>query len=215
LPSLNGNEKVVALAGPRQCFGESAVLPSAFELIERIPEIKPDIILIETESPSRDTLEHIGVMNQTMPRPVVMFSQAGDSDTIRLTVKAGVATYVVDGSEIDRLKPVVDVAIARFEEHQALKQELSQERGLWLPINIGTDRVLHMAMARIVIENNWQDQDFIDKWVAKPWEVDSGQPGARYSNRRITYLPRAGRPSRVTATLATRSHGVRNRIKDS
>lgn len=103
----------------------AAVLPSAFELIERIEEIKPDIILIETESPSRDTLEHIGVMNQTMPRPVVMFSQDGDSDTIRSAVKAGVAAYVVDGFDIDRLRPVVDVAVARFEEHQALRQELA------------------------------------------------------------------------------------------
>ena len=103
----------------------AAVLPSALELIDRIEEIKPDIILIETESPSRDTLEHIGVMNQTMPRPVVMFSQDGDSGTIRSAVKAGVAAYVVDGFEIGRLKPVVDVAIARFEEHQALRQELA------------------------------------------------------------------------------------------
>ncbi len=104
----------------------AAVLPSAFELSERIQEIKPDIILIETESPSRDTLEHIGVMNQTMPRPVVMFSNDGDSETIRSAVKAGVAAYVVDGFEIDRLKPIVDVAIARFEEHQLLKQELAE-----------------------------------------------------------------------------------------
>ena len=51
---------------------------------------------------------------------------------------------------------------------------LAQGRGIWLPIIPGTDTVLHMALARIVIENNWQDQEFIDKWIAKPWEVDSG-----------------------------------------
>lgn len=103
----------------------AAVLPSALELVNRIEEIKPDIILIETESPSRDTLEHLGVMNREMPRPVVMFSQDGDSGTIRSAIQAGVAAYVVDGFDIDRLKPVVDVAVARFEDHQALKQELA------------------------------------------------------------------------------------------
>jgi response regulator NasT len=103
----------------------AAVLPSALELIERIDEIKPDIILIETESPSRDTLEHLAVMNQTMPRPVVMFSSDRDGETIRSAVKAGVAAYVVDGFDIGRLEPVVDVAIARFEEHQSLRQELA------------------------------------------------------------------------------------------
>ncbi len=46
--------------------------------------------------------------------------------------------------------------------------------GVWLPIIPGTDTALHLALARIVIENGWQDQEFIDTWVAKPWEVNSG-----------------------------------------
>ena len=103
----------------------AAVLPSAFELIERIEEIRPDIILIDTESPSRDTLEHLAVMNRDMPRPVVMFSHDDDSDKIRSAIQAGVAAYVVDGFDINRLRPIVDVAIAQFEEHQALKSELA------------------------------------------------------------------------------------------
>lgn len=51
---------------------------------------------------------------------------------------------------------------------------IREGRGLWLPIIPGTDTVLHMALARIVIENGWQDQEFIDRWIANPWEVDSG-----------------------------------------
>ena len=104
----------------------AAVLPSALELVARIEEIKPDIILIETESPSRDTLEHLGVMNRDMPRPVIMFSQDDDQDTIRSAIRSGVAAYVVDGFDIDRLRPVVDVAVAHFEEHLALRQELAE-----------------------------------------------------------------------------------------
>ncbi len=104
----------------------AAVLPSALELIARIEEIKPDIILIETESPSRDTLEHLAVMNRDMPRPVVMFSQDDDQTTIRSAIRSGVAAYVVDDFDIDRLRPVVDVAIAHFEEHQSLKRELAE-----------------------------------------------------------------------------------------
>lgn len=104
----------------------AAVLPSALELVDRIQEIKPDIILIETESPSRDTLEHLGVMNRDMPRPVIMFSQDDDQQTIRSAIRSGVAAYVVDGFDIARLKPVVDVAVAHFEEHQALRKELAE-----------------------------------------------------------------------------------------
>jgi len=51
---------------------------------------------------------------------------------------------------------------------------VKEGRGLWLPIIPGTDTVLHLALARIIIENNWQDQAFIDKWVANSWDVDSG-----------------------------------------
>lgn len=104
----------------------AAVLPSALELIERIEEIKPDIILIETESPSRDTLEHLAVMNRDMPRPVVMFSQDGERGTIRSAIQAGVAAYVVDGFDVERLSAVVDVAVVHFEEHQSLKRELAE-----------------------------------------------------------------------------------------
>lgn len=104
----------------------AAVLPSALELIARIEEIKPDIILIETESPSRDTLEHLAVMNREMPRPVVMFSQDGERGTIRSAIQAGVAAYVVDGFDVERLSDVVEVAVIHFEEHQSLKRELAE-----------------------------------------------------------------------------------------
>ncbi|MBS1160689.1 MAG: response regulator receiver/ANTAR protein [Proteobacteria bacterium] len=104
----------------------AAVLSSALDLNARIREIKPDVILIETDAPSRDTLENLAVMDRDMPRPVIIFSQDSDSQTIRSAMKAGVSAYVVDGLEISRLKPIIDVAVARFEEHQSLRKELAE-----------------------------------------------------------------------------------------
>jgi two-component system, response regulator / RNA-binding antiterminator len=103
----------------------AAVLPSSLDLNEQIKSIRPDVILIETDSPSRDTLEHLAVMDREMPRPVVIFAQEGDSSTIKKAIQVGVSAYVVDGLEPSRLKPVIDVAMARFEEHQSLKQALA------------------------------------------------------------------------------------------
>jgi response regulator NasT len=103
----------------------AAVLSSALDLNARIKDIKPDVILIETDAPSRDTLENLAVMDRDMPRPVIIFAQDGDSDSIRSAMKAGVAAYVVDGLDISRLKPIIDVAVAQFDEHQALKKELA------------------------------------------------------------------------------------------
>ena len=103
----------------------AAVLPSALDLTAQIEAIKPDVILIETESPSRDTLENLAVMNRDMPRPVILLTQESDAAVMRAAFKAGVSAYIVDNLDLARLKPIVDVAIARFEEHQNLKQELA------------------------------------------------------------------------------------------
>ncbi len=103
----------------------AAVLPSALDLTAQIESIRPDVILIETESPSRDTLENLAVMNRDMPRPVILLTQESDAAVMRAAFKAGVSAYIVDNLDLARLKPIVDVAIARFEEHQGLKQELA------------------------------------------------------------------------------------------
>ncbi|MDO8315099.1 MAG: ANTAR domain-containing protein [Rugosibacter sp.] len=101
----------------------AAVLPSVLDLTAQIEAIKPDVILIETDSPSRDTLENLAVMSRNMPRPVIMLTHENDGDVMRAAFKAGVSAYIVDNLDLARLKPIVDVAIARFEEHQGLKQE--------------------------------------------------------------------------------------------
>jgi response regulator NasT len=103
----------------------AAVLPSALDLTAQIESIKPDVILIETDSPSRDTLENLAVMNRDMPRPVIILTQQSDAEVMRTAFKAGVSAYIVDKLDLERLKPIVNVAIARFEEHQNLKQELA------------------------------------------------------------------------------------------
>ncbi|OHC65662.1 MAG: histidine kinase [Rhodocyclales bacterium RIFCSPLOWO2_02_FULL_63_24] len=103
----------------------AAVLPSALDLTAQIEAIKPDVILIETDSPSRDTLENLAVMDRDMPRPVIILTQERDAEVMRAAFKAGVSAYVVDNLDLARLKPIVDVAIARFEAHQNLKHELA------------------------------------------------------------------------------------------
>jgi len=112
----------LALAGHQV----AAVLPSAIDLVRHVESTRPDIILIETDSPTRDTLEHLSVLDRANPRPIVMFAQDADSQAIRKAVQAGVSAYVVDGVEASRIKPVIDVAVAQFETHQALRNELAE-----------------------------------------------------------------------------------------
>ncbi len=96
------------------------------ELTETIKREKPDIVIVDTESPSRDTLEQLALMHASAPRPVVMFSHDADQQLIRAAVGAGVTTYVVDGLAPERLAPILEVALARFAEESRLRQRLAE-----------------------------------------------------------------------------------------
>ena len=104
----------------------AAVLESPLELLKAVEAHAPDIIIIDTDSPSRDVLEHVVMVSRDQPRPIVMFSSDGDSATIRDAVKAGVSAYIVDGLEAGRVKGIIDVAVARFDEYQRLVTELAE-----------------------------------------------------------------------------------------
>jgi two-component system, response regulator / RNA-binding antiterminator len=102
-----------------------AELKESIDLPDAVAGLKPEIIIVAADSPSRDTLEHIGVTTRDAPRPVVMFTQDGASDSIRAAVKAGVSAYVVDGLSPERIRSILEVACARFEAHQELAQKLA------------------------------------------------------------------------------------------
>ena len=115
--------------GLRQAGHEvTATLSSPVALLKTIDQLAPDVIVIDTESPSRDVLEHLVVMSQHTPRPVVMFSSDATPETIRNVVRAGVSAYVVDGLSKERIKSIIDVAVARFENFQGLRVELAERK---------------------------------------------------------------------------------------
>jgi response regulator NasT len=84
------------------------------------------VVIVDMDSPDRDTLEDMQRITSEQPRPIVMFVDETDSESIRTAVRAGVAAYVVRGASPERIRPVLEVACARFEEFQALKSELAR-----------------------------------------------------------------------------------------
>ncbi len=99
---------------------------SALQLSAQVESIEPDAVIISIDSPDRDTLEHICVMSGNCPRPVVMFTDDADPQTIRAAIQAGVVSYVVAGLDPLRLRPILDVAISRFQAFQAMHDQLAQ-----------------------------------------------------------------------------------------
>ena len=103
-------------------------LDRAIDLPRWVEDIQPDAIIMDTESPSRDTLEQIVVMSEQSPRPIVMFSQDESRETMRSAVSAGVATYVVNGLEPGRLDPLLQLARVRFDAWQAMRDDVVRAR---------------------------------------------------------------------------------------
>ena len=103
-----------------------ASIASPLELLRTVEHLQPDVIVIDTESPTRDVLEHVVMVSQSSPRPIVMFSADRGGEKIREAVRAGVSAYVVDGLDGMRVNSILEVACARFEEFQRLKTELAE-----------------------------------------------------------------------------------------
>jgi response regulator NasT len=104
----------------------TATLSSPLALLKTIEEVRPDVIVIDMDSPTRDVLEHLVFVSQHTPRPVVMFASDAAPETIRAATRAGVSAYVVDGLDKNRIEAIVEAAVARFEQYHALRAELAE-----------------------------------------------------------------------------------------
>jgi two-component system, response regulator / RNA-binding antiterminator len=105
-----------------------AVLPADVFLPDRLAQIGPDMIIVDAESEARDTLEHVVMATRDARRPIVLFTNDDDTTHVRDAIAAGVTAYVVAGLAADRVKPVLDVALARFQHEEALRRELTDAR---------------------------------------------------------------------------------------
>ncbi len=105
-----------------------AVLPTDTFLAERIAQLEPDMIVVDAESAARDALEHVVVATRNQRRPIVMFTNDDDTSHVRDAVAAGVCAYVVSGLAPERIRPILDVALARFQHEEGLRRELADAR---------------------------------------------------------------------------------------
>ena len=105
-----------------------AVLPADTFLAERLAQLQPDMIIVDAESEARDSLEHVAMATRDARRPIVLFTNDNDATHIKDAVAAGVSAYIVAGLSPDRIRPILDVAMARFEHEQGLRQELAHAK---------------------------------------------------------------------------------------
>lgn len=131
-----------------------AQVSSTIDLSALVEACKPDLIIIDTDSPERDTLENICIVSRDQPRPIVMFTHDEDSETIRAAIRAGVSAYVVGGLKSDRIKPIMDAAIARFEEFQAMRTNLEKAEG-----QLADRKIIDRAKAALMKQRGWSEDE--------------------------------------------------------
>ena len=104
-------------------FNLIASLPADVFLADRIKQLQPDLIIVDAESEARDALEHVVFATRDERRPIVLFTDDSDTSHVRDAVAVGVSAYIVDGLSSKRIRPILDVAMARFEYEQNLRLE--------------------------------------------------------------------------------------------
>ena len=110
----------------RQGHEVVGVIDSALLIHECVTRLAPDVVIVDSESPSRDTLEHIATLTSSSPRPVVVFAEDDSDAPLQQAMRAGVSAYVVAGLQPHRLASVLKVAIARFKQDRSLREQLGQ-----------------------------------------------------------------------------------------
>lgn len=108
--------RIVAVVGPDD------------DLVAAMRQHRPGLVIVDIESPDRDTLDSMRALAEDRMQPIVMFVDETDDAATVEAIRAGVSAYIVDGLSANRVKPILDVAIARFREHERLKRELDDAR---------------------------------------------------------------------------------------
>ncbi|MGB0468121.1 MAG: ANTAR domain-containing response regulator [Pontibacterium sp.] len=124
-------KRAEALFDALNALGHKVVchLPNPGGLSDQVSDLSPDIVIIDMDSPDRDTLESMAAMSRSNPRPIVFFAEKENhSDSISAAINAGVSAYIADGLQIDRVKVIMETAIAQFDAFQTLRSELEQTR---------------------------------------------------------------------------------------
>jgi len=142
-------EKAMLDAG----YQVSSILPSASGLLFQIEKQQPDVILIDLDSPDRDMLDSLSVINAHNPMPVVMFSKEDDPEFIQQAVRSGVTAYQLDTVSPEKVKPVIDLAMAQFEAFQSVVEALDSTRS-----ELADRKVIEKAKGLIMKTHNVSEE---------------------------------------------------------
>jgi response regulator NasT len=127
LVDQNADRAAILEDGLREAgFRDITVVRETHGLMRRIVDAEPDVIFIDLENPNRDVLEQMFQVSRSVRRPIAMFVDQADTESIHAAVEAGVGAYVVDGLRKERVKTILDTAVSHFNTFNKLREELER-----------------------------------------------------------------------------------------
>jgi len=129
----------------------------------------PDVIVVASDSPDRDTIESLREATAANPRPVVMFVDRSEPGLAEEAVRAGVSAYVVDGLSAARVRSVLEVAMSRFQLMNGLRQDLEKAKA-----DLASRKTVERAKALLMKERGL-DEDAAYRLLRK-LSMDTGRP---------------------------------------
>jgi two-component system, response regulator / RNA-binding antiterminator len=143
-------EAVLSMSG----FSVVGSLQEADDVLAAVSRLEPDAIIIDADSPRRDTLEGLALLGQHKPRPIVMLSEQGDSTLVRVAAEAGVSAYVVDGISPQSVRSLVEVAVLHFHGSSLLRAELDRTQQV-----MEERHLIDRAKCFLMEQKGWSERD--------------------------------------------------------
>lgn len=131
-----------------------AALTSAEGLLLQVERHRPDMVLIDIESPDRDILESLALIHRHTPMPIAMFSARGDAEFIARAVQSGVSAYMAEGMCAERVQPAIEIAMAQFRNYQQLRQSLERTQQ-----QLDERKIVERAKGLLMAKKNLSEED--------------------------------------------------------
>ncbi|MCC2607110.1 ANTAR domain-containing response regulator [Planctobacterium marinum] len=143
------------------------MLGAEVSLLKQVDTLQPDVIIIDIESPSRDILDSLHTLNSFNPKPIVMFSEQEDTNTINQSVHSGVSAYVARDVSTTRVRAIMDAAVARFQQMQSLRNQLQETQQ-----ELASRKIIEKAKGLLMENRNLSEKEAYQ--VIRKMAMDNG-----------------------------------------
>lgn len=131
-----------------------ACINQSENILKKASEIDPDLIVVNVGLPAETLLMQVKIINETYPKPIIIFSESGENNIINSAVQAGVSAFIVDGLSEKRIQPVLKVALARFNNYTNMRRELETSKE-----NLANRKVIEKAKGLIMKQRSCSEDE--------------------------------------------------------